>query len=129
MSIRIGAVAVLAAASAGCFRFDVGLAPNEAPRAAAPALLEPVVGTTVVLDGSEGVVSPDNIDLNRHGELVICEDPSPDLRAIRGRERTDTRLWVYDTRTDSLWPALEVNRGYFAQHGIQVCDRVTLERR
>ena len=87
------------------YRLDFDVA-----RPAGPASL------SVVLDGSEGVVSPDNIDLNRHGELVICEDPSPDLRAIRGRERTDTRLWVYDTRTDSLWPALEVNRGAVTKH-------------
>ena len=71
---------------------------------------------SVVLDGSEGVVSPDNIDINRHGELVICEDPVPDLRAIPGRDSTDTRLWVYDTRADSLWPALEVNRGPVKKH-------------
>ena len=70
----------------------------------------------VVLDGSEGVVSPDNIDLNRHGELAICEDPVPDLRGIEGRETSDARLWIYDTHADSLWPVLEVNRDVVTEH-------------
>ena len=71
---------------------------------------------SVVLDGSEGVVSPDNIDLNRNGELAICEDPVPDLRGIEGRETSDSRLWIYDTRADSLWPVLEVNRAAVTEH-------------
>ena len=31
---------------------------------------------TMLLDGSEGIVSPDNADVNRHGEIIILEDPN-----------------------------------------------------
>jgi len=64
---------------------------------------------TLVLDGSEGIVSPDNIDLNRHGELAICEDPNYKLSADLGLAR-DTYLWIYNIATGALTAVAEVDR-------------------
>lgn len=70
-------------------------------------LADPAAGATleVILDGSEGIVSPDNIGMNAEGLLLIQEDCIYDLNAIY-RYR-DARIWAYDTRTDELKGALE----------------------
>jgi hypothetical protein len=64
---------------------------------------------TLVLDGSEGIVSPDNVDLNRHDELAICEDPNYHLDSL-GLSR-DTYLWIYNIETRTLTRVAELNRG------------------
>src|SRR5262245_48399273 len=48
--------------------------------------------STLLLDGTEGIISPDNIDLNAHGELMICEDPTYNLSSL-GLHR-DSALWM-----------------------------------
>jgi len=56
---------------------------------------------TMLLDGSEGIVSPDNVDVNRHGEIIILEDPNYNLAADLNLTR-DTSMWLYDTNTAKL---------------------------
>lgn len=73
---------------------------------------------TIVLDGSEGVVSPDNIAVNRRGEMLICEDPTVDLSSL-GLSR-DTYLWFYDTRTGRLVPIVEMDRAGAIAHALAV---------
>ena len=72
---------------------------------------------TLVLDGSEGIVSPDNMDLNRHGELAICEDPVYDLKADLGLDR-DARLWIYDIASGALTPVAEIDRVAARKHAL-----------
>lgn len=49
---------------------------------------------TLLLDGSEGLVSPDNIDLDRRGNLLIQEDPgnNPHVSRIMAYRISDGRL-------------------------------------
>ncbi|HEY2955569.1 MAG TPA: hypothetical protein VGK89_10025 [Candidatus Eisenbacteria bacterium] len=70
---------------------------------------------TIVLDGSEGIVSPDNIDIDRHGRIAICEDPNFDLKKDLGLER-DTSLWFYDIATSVLTRALMIDRDSTRRH-------------
>ncbi|MEK7467776.1 MAG: hypothetical protein AAB074_10220 [Planctomycetota bacterium] len=72
---------------------------------------------TIVLDGSEGIVSPDNIDVNAHGELAICEDPVPGLESL-GLKR-DSSLWIYEIPTAKLTRVLEVSRAAANGHWVK----------
>jgi hypothetical protein len=72
---------------------------------------------TILLDGSEGMVSPDNIDTNKHGEIVICEDPNYNLATELGLSR-DTSLWVYDVYTGRLRRIAELDRQSAYAHAI-----------
>lgn len=69
---------------------------------------------TIVLDGSEGIVSPDNVDVNAHGELAICEDPVPSLESV-GLKR-DTSVWIYEIATAKLTRVAEVSRAAATAH-------------
>jgi len=57
----------------------------------------PTLGGTieVILDGSEGMASPDNLDINADGQLLLQEDPnfSPAV---------DSSIWAYDVNTLSF---------------------------
>jgi hypothetical protein len=58
---------------------------------------------TLVLAGSQdGMVSPDNIDINRQGEIAICEDPNYHLDSPRFSRRRDTYFWIYDIASKTL---------------------------
>lgn len=72
---------------------------------------------TLMLDGNEGIVSPDNIDLNQHGELAICEDPNFDLLADLGLSR-DAYLWIYDIETRALTAVAELDRQAARTHAL-----------
>jgi hypothetical protein len=71
---------------------------------------------TLLLLGNEGVVSPDNIDVNRHGEIAICEDPNYNLKQI-GRKR-DASLWIYQTDSGALTRIAEVDRKPARAHAL-----------
>ncbi|MGH3788159.1 MAG: hypothetical protein ACRDRG_16785 [Pseudonocardiaceae bacterium] len=49
---------------------------------------------TLLLDGSEGLVSPDNLDIDRQGNIVIQEDPgnNPRIAEIQAYRISDGRL-------------------------------------
>jgi glycerophosphoryl diester phosphodiesterase len=76
---------------------------------------------TLLLDGSEGIVSPDNIALNRHGELAIQEDPSYDLAEL-GLHR-DSSIWIYRTESGQLERIVEVDRQAAIAHASSVDPR------
>ncbi|MFZ5983756.1 MAG: alkaline phosphatase PhoX [Acidobacteriota bacterium] len=69
------------------------------------SLSDPSAGGTLelILKGSEGVVSPDNLAMDDKGVLLIAEDPTFPLS---GRASS---LWQVDTRTGDLVRLLEVN--------------------
>lgn len=69
---------------------------------------------TLLLDGTEGIVSPDNIDVNGHGEMVLCEDPN---FAPPGR---DSSVWGYDVDTGRLERIAEVDRAAAKAHALAV---------
>jgi hypothetical protein len=71
---------------------------------------------TLLLDGTEGMVSPDNIDVNRHGEIAICEDPNYDLSTLKLTR--DSSLWVYDTRSGTLTRIAELDRDAARAHAL-----------
>jgi hypothetical protein len=73
---------------------------------------DPLAGgeLTLVLDGSEGVLGPDNIDIAADGTLMICEDPDADLSLPPLSLARDTRVWAYDIPTGALTPVAEVAR-------------------
>jgi hypothetical protein len=72
---------------------------------------------TILLDGSEGMVSPDNIDTNKHGEIVVCEDPNYNLATELNLSR-DTSLWVYDVNNGRLRRIAELDRQSAYAHAI-----------
>jgi len=71
----------------------------------------------VLLDGSEGIVSPDNLGLNAHGELMIQEDPTYDLEQDLGLDR-DSSIWMYDLADASLERIAEVDRASATAHAL-----------
>lgn len=73
---------------------------------------------TLLLDGSEGVVSPDNIDINASGKLMICEDPNYNLSTAPLSLIRDTYLWEYDVYTKALTPVLEMDRAAARTHAL-----------
>jgi hypothetical protein len=79
---------------------------------------DPLTGGTleILLDGSEGVVGPDNIDLNRHGELAIQEDPARDLHALGLRR--DASVFIYDIATGALQRIATMNRAAATRHAL-----------
>lgn len=72
---------------------------------------------TILLDGSEGFVSPDNIDVNRHGEIVFLEDPNYNLATDLHLTR-DTSAWLYDTKTRKLTRIFEMDRDAARAHAL-----------
>jgi len=72
---------------------------------------------TMLLDGSEGIVSPDNVDVNRHGEIIILEDPNYNLAADLNLTR-DRSMWLYDTNTAKLTRVAEMNRSAAVAHAL-----------
>jgi hypothetical protein len=83
---------------------------------------------TLVLDGSEGIVSPDNIGINRHGEMAICEDPGYDLSAEPLNLTSDTRLWIYDIGSGALTAVAEVDRDAAVEHARKLHPGGPVER-
>jgi hypothetical protein len=73
---------------------------------------------TLLLDDADGIIAPDNLDLNHRGELVIQEDPGFDLREI-GVER-DTAVWMYQTRKHRLRRIAEIDRAPGRAHALAV---------
>jgi hypothetical protein len=72
---------------------------------------------TLLLDGSEGIVSPDNIEVNKHGEIAIQEDPNYNLSAQLGLAR-DSSIWIYDTFTQALTRIAEIDRDRARAHAL-----------
>lgn len=73
-------------------------------------ITDPLAGGTleVIIDGSEGIVSPDNIGLDKNGNLLIQEDPNYNLLGELGLSR-DASIWLYRTGSGSLERVLEMN--------------------
>jgi hypothetical protein len=76
------------------------------------------VTLTILLDGSEGIVSPDNIDINKHGELIMCEDPNYNLSTAPLNLTRDTSLWAYNTHTGKLLRIAEIDRNTAFNHAL-----------
>ena len=68
-------------------------------------LSNPVAGGTItmLLDGSEGMVSPDNLGINAHGQMLINEDPN---YTLVGR---DASIWLYDIPTGNFNRVVEMD--------------------
>jgi len=75
-------------------------------------------GLTLLLDGSEGIVSPDNIDTNGDGEMLICEDPNYNLSLPPIGLPRDTYLWRYSLATTALTPIAELDRPTAIAHAL-----------
>jgi hypothetical protein len=73
---------------------------------------------TILLDGSEGIVNPDNLDINRRGELMILEDPTYDLSLPPLNLSRDTYIWGYDTATAALTAVAEMDRDAAIAHAL-----------
>lgn len=69
---------------------------------------DPFKGGTITLklDGSEGVLHPDNITVTKTGEILIQEDA--------GNKDHLGRIWLYNTRTDKLNEVAHHNPRYFS---------------
>ncbi|MBK8232551.1 MAG: DUF839 domain-containing protein [Candidatus Eisenbacteria bacterium] len=63
-------------------------------------------------------ISPDNIDITAHGELMICEDPNYNLSTL-GLTR-DTGLWAYNVNDASLTLVAELDRDAARTHALGV---------
>jgi hypothetical protein len=72
---------------------------------------------TLLLDGSEGIVNPDNMDINVHGELAIQEDPLYDLESDLGLFR-DSSVWIYAVADETLRRVAEVDRASATAHAL-----------
>lgn len=77
---------------------------------------------TLVLDGSEGIVSPDNIDINRHGQMMLCEDPNYNLAVPPLNLTRDTYLWSFniDTPVVNPVPVAEMDRPAQQAHALAI---------
>src|SRR5262245_32178065 len=73
---------------------------------------------TLLLDGSEGIVSPDNIDINPFGEMLICEDPNYNLGLPPINPPRDTYLWFYRLADAKLVPLAEIDRAAARAHAL-----------
>jgi glycerophosphoryl diester phosphodiesterase len=71
---------------------------------------------TLLLDGSEGIVSPDNIDVNKHGEIAIQEDPNYNLATL-GLAR-DSSVFIYRTTSKTLTRVAEIDRAAARGHAL-----------
>ena len=80
---------------------------------------DPLAGgtLTILLDGSEGMKGPDNIDINRFGEILINEDPNHNLDLDLGLTR-DSSVWLYDTVADTLVRVAEMDRASAIAHAL-----------
>lgn len=72
--------------------------------------------TLVVNSDVDRFISPDNIDINAHGELMICEDPIYNLSTL-GLTR-DTALWSYNVNDASLTLVAELDRDAARAHAL-----------
>jgi len=57
----------------------------------------------MLLNGSEGMISPDNIAINSHRQLLLCEDPN---FTLVGR---DASIWLYDIPTGNFNRLVEMD--------------------
>jgi hypothetical protein len=71
---------------------------------------------TLLLDHDDGIVCPDNLDVNRHGELAIQEDPGFDLRQIDLQR--DSSIWIYHIRKHRLRRVAEIDRDPARAHAL-----------
>jgi hypothetical protein len=80
----------------------------------------PAGGTTLtlLLDGSEGIISPDNIDINGRGEMLLCEDPTYNLETPPLNLTRDAYLWRYTIPTTQLTAIAEIDRAAAVQHAL-----------
>ncbi|MCB1120480.1 MAG: choice-of-anchor I family protein, partial [Verrucomicrobiae bacterium] len=74
-------------------------------------ITHPEEGGTIqlVLDGSEGMTSPDNITVNWKGDLLIQEDP--------GGAALQARIWKSDRATGETYVVAEHNADFFTPEG------------
>ena len=72
---------------------------------------DPAAGGTItmLLDGTEGVVKPDNLTVDGAGHVLIQED--------RGFSSDLSRIWLYDIGTDSLTAVAEHDADFFVFGG------------
>jgi hypothetical protein len=68
-------------------------------------LSNPLAGGTItmLLDGTEGMVSPDNLAINNHRQMLINEDPN---YILVGR---DASIWLYDIPTGNFNRVMEMD--------------------
>jgi hypothetical protein len=71
----------------------------------------------ILLTGADGLVGPDNIDVNRHGEIAIEEDPGQDLRKL-GLKR-DASVWIYEAKSRRLHRVAAMNRASAVRHALR----------
>jgi hypothetical protein len=71
---------------------------------------------TLLLDHEDGIIGPDNLEMNRHGELAIQEDPGFDLREIDLQR--DSSIWIYHTRKHRLRRVAEIDRDPARAHAL-----------
>ncbi|MCH8805979.1 MAG: hypothetical protein IH986_07815 [Planctomycetes bacterium] len=74
-------------------------------------ILDPAAGGTIemLLDGTEGVVKPDNLTVTSTGHVLIQEDPSSSTRLAR--------IWLYDIAADSVTTVAEHDFEIFHPNG------------
>jgi hypothetical protein len=78
--------------------------------------------TLALVGHSKGMVSPDNIDINTHGEIAICEDPNYDFQKDLGLARRDARFWIYNIDEKSLTAVAELDRDAARAHALAAGD-------
>lgn len=83
------------------------------------------VSLSIVLDGSEGIVSPDNIEINRHGQIAIQEDPVFKLGSGKegGRFDRDASIWMYEIPSARLTRVAEMDRAPAVAHALSADPR------
>ncbi|MCB1122257.1 MAG: hypothetical protein KJT03_11955, partial [Verrucomicrobiae bacterium] len=64
---------------------------------------------TLVLDGTEGMLNPDNLTVNWKGDLLIQEDP--------GGNAIQARIWKSDKATGETYIVAEHNADFFTAEG------------
>lgn len=74
-------------------------------------ILDPAAGGTIemLLDGTEGVVKPDNLTVTPTGHVLIQED--------LGTTTQLARIWLYDIATDSITAVAEHDFEFFHPNG------------
>ncbi len=63
----------------------------------------------LMMDGTEGVATPDNITVNKKGHVYIQEDPGNNVRLAK--------LWRYEPETDTLTQVAQHSAAYFTAGG------------
>jgi hypothetical protein len=74
-------------------------------------------GSSWCFDGTSGIVAPDNVDVNRHGQLAILEDPAHDLKEL-GLAR-DASVWMYDLHAARLDRIATIDRKAAIRHALR----------